>query len=103
MTQKTNTPAKKSAYKGMAKRYPITITPELFELWQNHRRSGDVTNMLNGTKTFKKINVSRPILDRALNYGTAVSDDLVQRITEYFTIRIEAEKKMIQALEVEGQ
>jgi len=86
----------KTVNKDMADRFPLTISKDLFISWQKNRRAGDATQMI------KKIKVSRPILDRALNYGNVKSDKLTKDITKFFADRIAAESAMVRALEVEG-
>lgn len=70
----------------MEVRYPRTISLELYDAWQIMRRSGDPG------KLHDKLKISRPIIDRALNYGNVKKTGLADKITKFFNDRFEAEK-----------
>ena len=101
-TTKNNIKPKKDAHKkSMEERYPMTVSKELFDEWQKNRRSGDVTKMFN--KFAKSAQpISRPIIDRAINYGNIKQDYVAKKITKYFIERVEAENALLQTLQVEG-
>jgi hypothetical protein len=67
----------------MAIKVRMTITEELFETWKQCRMRGDVNEI---TKLMK---VSRPVIERALNSGFVVQQGLADKITEFFTKRLE--------------
>lgn len=70
----------------MAERYPMTISQQLFDAWQILRRYGDPGRIHDLTK------ISRPIIDRALNFGNVKQPHVERKITEYFNDRFNKEK-----------
>lgn len=70
----------------MAERYPMTISQQLHDAWQIMRRTGDGGHIHNQTK------ISRPIIDRALNYGNVKQPHVERKITKYFEDRFSKEK-----------
>lgn len=70
----------------MAERYPMTISQQLFDAWQVMRRTGD------GGHIHDQTNISRPIIDRALNYGNIKQPHVERKITEYFQSRFDNEQ-----------
>lgn len=76
----------------MAKRYPMTISKPLFDTWQKNRRKNDSVKIMEIT------GMSRPIIDRALNYGHVKDDDIISTITNYFLMRVQNENKLHQQL-----
>jgi hypothetical protein len=69
----------------MAERYPMTISIQLYDAWQLMRRYGDPG------KICKEYSISRPIVDRALNYGNVKEDRVEKKITEFFNERFDRE------------
>ena len=76
----------------MAERYPRNVSQQLFDSWQVCRRKNDPKELC------KKLKMSRPIIDRALNYGHVKNEKLTQRISAFFNDRYEREKKQGQEL-----
>jgi hypothetical protein len=70
----------------MDDRFPRTINSQLFDAWQILRRSGDPALLC------KKTGFSRPIVDRALNYGHVKNPKLANMISEFFDKRLDKEK-----------
>ena len=70
----------------MRDRFPMNISKELFNTWQQLRRTGDPA------KLQKALKLSRPIVDRALNYGNAKNEVTADRISKFFSDRIAEEK-----------
>jgi len=69
----------------MKKKYRTTIAEELFDAWKKLRRKGDPEEIM------KLSGRSRPIVDRALNYGHVNDSDMVDIITDYYKERLEKE------------
>ncbi len=76
----------------MAERYPCNVPKEQYDYWQKHRLTNDADILC------KKIGLSRPVIDRALNYGHVKKDDLADKINKFFEQRVEKQKKMGQRL-----
>lgn len=76
----------------MAERYPMTISQELYDAWQVCRRKNDSVAICKIAK------LSRPIIDRALNYGSVKSERLVKQITKFFKDRYDAEHNAAEKL-----
>lgn len=70
----------------MAERFPRTISQQLWDAWQILRRKGDAEELM------KRTELSRPVIDRALNYGHIKNSSLEAKITKYFDARLEREK-----------
>lgn len=70
----------------MDERYPRTISQELHDGWVVLRRYGDPGRIC------KTKDISRPIVDRALNYGHVKDPRVTKKINAYFSERVEAEK-----------
>ena len=72
----------------MASRFPMNISQDLFDAWQKLRRTGDPKDIC------KDLNLSRPVIDRALNFGHVKNLEVTpERISKWFAKRIENEKK----------
>ena len=67
-------------------KFPLTIAPELFEAWKKATRKKDTQ------KIATVLNISRPLITRALVYGHVTKDGLVDQINLFFKTRLEAEK-----------
>lgn len=72
--------------------YECTIDPQLLESWKRHVRHGDAL------KIMKEAKLSRPVVDRALNFGYVLSTGIAEKITKYFVKRAEGEKKAAEQL-----
>ena len=70
----------------MEERFPRTIPQELFDAWQILKRTGDAE------KLCKELGKSRPIIDRALNYGHVKKQALAEKISRFFQQRVDKEK-----------
>ena len=70
----------------MEERFPRTISQELFDAWQILRRSGDPELLC------KELNLSRPVIDRALNYGHIKRSGIGDEISKFFQKRLDKEK-----------
>lgn len=77
----------------MVEKYPMTIGQELYDAWQLHRRLGDPGRLQ------KVLKVSRPIVERALNYGHCPNQTNVDKINDFFEKRngkhVEGSSKLI--------
>lgn len=76
----------------MQEKFPMTITQEMYDAWQTFRRMGDPAKLqkILGAPRGK---VSRPVVERALNYGHCPNPLFVTRINKYFTARKEEEEQ----------
>jgi DNA-binding phage protein len=70
----------------MQERYPLNIAQDLFDSWQMMKRYGDAALIA------KEKGISRPIVDRALNYGHVTKHGVTMKINNYFNARIALEK-----------
>lgn len=70
----------------MAERYPMTISQQLWDAWQILRRVGDAGRI------HDKTGISRPIIDRAINYGNVKQAHVERKISEYFQDRFAGEQ-----------
>ena len=70
----------------MEERFPMNISSELFETWKKLKRKGDPGALC------KALELSRPVIDRALNYGHVKNEKNDERISKFFAKRLEAEK-----------
>lgn len=70
----------------MNDRFPRNITLDVFNAWNTLRRSGDPALLV------KKCRKSRPIIDRALNYGHVNDTKLIAKISEFFSNRLKEEE-----------
>lgn len=70
----------------MKERYPLTIEQDLYDSWQLHRRYGDPGRIC------KAKGISRPIVDRALNFGHVKDPLVAKRIYAFFMERVNSEK-----------
>lgn len=71
----------------VSKKWPRTIAPELHEAWIKMKRKRDSEAMV------KALGRSRPIIDRALNYGFVSLPELTDQISKFFLDRMNQEKK----------
>ena len=71
----------------MEERYPRNISETLHDSWQVLRRYGDPGRIC------KEKKISRPIVDRALNYGHCKDPHVTKKINAFFMERVEAEEK----------
>jgi hypothetical protein len=85
------TEAKKDS-KSMATRFPMTISKQLFDSWQKNKRKNDAAKLM------EICDRSRPIIDRALNYGHVKDDELISTITNYFLLRVQSENSQYEKL-----
>lgn len=69
----------------MSERYPMKIGQSLFDAWQILRRYGDPGRIC------KQKKISRPIVDRALNYGHVKDPNVTKKIIAFFQDRVESE------------
>ena len=78
----------------MSERYPRTISQDLHDSWLILKRYGDPVRIC------KEKNISRPIVDRAIEYGHVKDPHVTKKITAFFSERVDAErnsgKKLIQ-------
>lgn len=70
-----------------AEKFECTIDPELLEAWGKLRRYGDTGILMD------KFNLSRPVIDRAINFGYVKKQSLADRITKFFNDRLAREKR----------
>lgn len=70
----------------MRDRFPMNISQTLFDTWQQLRRKGDPA------KLQKELGFSRPTIDRAINYGNVRTDSTADKISKFFSKRLESEK-----------
>lgn len=82
----------KTQQKEKSAKYAMTITKELFNAWQQLRRKNDAEELSS------LLGKSRPIIDRALNYGHVKSNELVEGITKYYEDRKTKEKQRAKLL-----
>lgn len=66
--------------------YPRTISIELLDAWRKFKRRSD------GETIAEALGYSRPVIDRAINFGYVKTDGLTDAITNFFTARLDAEK-----------
>ena len=71
----------------LAKLFPLTIPLQLYKAWQMMQRKGDPGALC------KKLKVSRPVIDNALNYGYVKDSSLTAKISKYFDDRARGEEK----------
>lgn len=75
----------KEGEQSMEERYPRTIAQQLFDSWQILRRYGDPGRICKAAK------ISRPIVDRAINYGHVKDPNVTKAINKFFSDRTEKE------------
>lgn len=73
-------------------KYERTITEELHEAWKRLRRKRD------GELMATELQYSRPVIDRALNYGYVAMPELPDLINGWFMARIKREKESAKIL-----
>lgn len=83
-TMKKHSRKKKLA--SMDERFPMNINQDLFDTWQQLKRKGDPKELC------KELKLSRPIIDRALKYGHVKNPITADRISKFFSKRVEFEK-----------
>lgn len=71
----------------VSKKWPRTIAPELHEAWIKMKRKKDSEVLT------KRLGRSRPIIDRALNYGHVSLQELTDQISSFFLERMTQEKQ----------
>lgn len=88
--------------KKISKQYPRTIAEELHEAWQKLKRKRD------GELMAKELQYSRPVIDRALNYGYVAMPELPDLISKWLMDRLKNERssatellKSLEDMEVE--
>ena len=69
-------------------KFEMTISKELFAGWKKNRRRGDTEKLMEITGK------SRPVIDRALNFGHAKKDELIDAISTFFINRMQEEKQL---------
>lgn len=70
-----------------SEKYPRTIAEELHNAWQKLTRRGD------GKAMAEELEYSRPVIDRALNYGYVTFHELPDKINKWLKDRLEKERK----------
>lgn len=65
----------------MSTKFKQTITNDLFDAWNNAKRTGDAT------KIAKAINSCYPVVQRALKYGHVNNDEVKNGINSFFQKR----------------
>lgn len=83
-TKKTIT--KKKGKLSMQERYPMNIPENVFNAWQQLRRKGDPPLIASA------INLSRPVIDKALNLGHVKNEKNTERISQFFQKRLDKER-----------
>lgn len=78
--------------KGNKTVYELNISPELFEAWGKLKRKKDSETIAT------KYGFSRPVIDRALNFGYVKLPEVIVRINDFFAERKEEESKMAKKL-----
>lgn len=86
MAHTKNTPKRTGKALSMQDRFPRTIAIDLYDAWQILKRSGDPI------KICKITGLSRPVVDRCLNYGHVKNTWVADKITRFFNERVEKEK-----------
>jgi hypothetical protein len=74
------------------KEWPRTIAEDLHVAWLKVRRPKD------GEVIAIALGFSRPVIDRALNFGYVANPDLTEKISEFFTNRLNKERESAQNL-----
>lgn len=69
-----------------SEKYPRTVAAELLEAWQRLKRRGD------GEVMAEELQYSRPVIDRALNYGYVTLQELPDKINKWLKERLERER-----------
>lgn len=72
--------------------FEMTISPELFNAWGQLRRKKDAEVIA------QEIGKSRPVIDRALNFGHVKDQRVIDGITDFFTKRKRREDKQANKL-----
>ena len=75
--------------------YERTISAELLAVWNKYRRNHD------GETISQKLGYSRPVIDRALNYGYVKTQNLTEQISKFFSDRLTQERETAAAMESE--
>lgn len=74
--------------KRVRKNKPVrNIDPELHKAWKKSKRRGDPEVMA------KELELSRPVIDKALIYGNVSKTEIADRISAWFSKRLEKEKE----------
>lgn len=71
--------------KKKAKQWRMTVDKEVFNTWQKYKRHGDTKALA------AELNLSYPVLNRAIKYGFVTMEGLTNHISNYFTKRLERE------------
>lgn len=74
------------------RKFEMTITKELWKAWNALRKKGDSEKLQNITGK------SRPMIDRALNFGHVNDEELKEAITKFYAERKEKELKQANEL-----
>lgn len=74
------------------KLYEMTISPELFEQWKDHKRWNDLGPIS------KLLGCSKPTASRALKYGHVLQPGYAEKITRFFVEREEKDERYNQKL-----
>lgn len=85
MIKKQKTEPIKKVRTSQADKYPMNIPVETFNVWQQNRRMGDPEAMM---KAFK---CSRPIVERALNFGHVKEAWVVKSVNDFYKNRLKKE------------
>ena len=73
-------------------KYPRTVSKELFAVWNQYRRTGD------GQTIADALGYSRPVIDRALNFGHVKAKGLSDQISKFFSKRLTDERQTAQEM-----
>lgn len=73
-------------------KYPMNIPPETLSAWAQNRRKGDPEEIMKALKR------SRPIVERALNFGHVKEAWIIPAINDFYTKRLKKEIKQTQEL-----
>lgn len=69
---------KKITNADMSSRFPMNIDKNVWDKWQECRRKNDAKAIC------ELLDYSRPVIDRALNYGHVKNSELTDKISAYF-------------------
>lgn len=73
-------------------KYPRTVAEELLDAWQELKRKRD------GEIMATELGYSRPVIDRALNYGYVALPEIPDLITKWFLDRLKKERESAKQL-----
>lgn len=73
--------------KTVSEKWPRTIAPDLHEAWLKLKRKKDAAVIM------AAIGYSRPVIDRALNYGFVSMPELTDKINKFFLDRLKKESQ----------